>query len=293
MSSLKGDFMKRIINIYIKNKNSVQHYLRDTLIAFRPSNFEKKTLVQFFETEKAAEIIYAVGGDYKQITPGYNRKKLDDMRAGYDKSYYFSGIQFNNDNTYITNPYLHHVTGNPTVTGVKKEGNNFLVIDFDLLQLLEELNLIAHNSLINKINKVVIGTGGILLGVVSLFLILYGGFIFINLFWSTQSLDILHAVFQSIISITIGLAIYDLAKHIIEHEILLKRSMHEESSENAILAKFLNSIIIASSIESLMVVFKIVLEDYSKMINALYLIIAVVLLIFARVALVRYGKSDR
>jgi len=250
-------------------------------------------LIQFFETEKAAELIYAVSSDYKQLTPGYSRKKLDDTRVGYDKSYYFSGIQFNDDSTYITNPYLHHVTGNPTVTGVKKEGNDFLVIDFDLLQLLEELNLIEYNPLINNINKSVIGIGGILLGAVSLFLILYGGFIFISLFWDAQNLDILHAIFQSIISITIGLAIYDLAKHIIEHEILFKGSMHEESSENAILAKFLNSIIIASSIESLMVVFKIVLEDYSKMINALYLIIGVVLLIFARVALVRYGKNDR
>ncbi len=293
MSLLKGDFMKRIINIYIGNKNSVQHYLRDTLIVFHPSDFEKRSLVQFFETEKAAEIIYAVSSDYKQITPGYSRKKLDNTRVGYDKSYYFSGIQFNDDGTYITNPYLHHVSGNPTVTGVKKEGNDFLVIDFDLLQLLEELNLIAHNPLINKINKSIIGIGGTLLGAVSLFLILYGGFIFINIFLGAQNQDVLHVVFQSIISITIGLAIYDLAKHIIEHEVLLKKSMHEESSENAILAKFLNSIIIASSIESLMVVFKIVLEDYSKMINALYLIIGVVLLIFARVALVRYGKSDR
>ncbi len=293
MISVKGDFMKHILNIYFKNKNSVQYYLRDTLIAFHPSNFEKKSLVQFFETGKAAEIIYAVSSDYKQITPGYSRKNLDDTRIGYDKSYYFRGIQFNDDNTYITNPYLHHVTGGPTVTGVKKEGNNFLVIDFDLLRLLEELNLIEHNALINRINKLVIGTGGILLGAVSLFLILYGGFIFTSLFWNAQNLDIFHAVFQSIISITIGLAIYDLAKHIIEHEILFKGGMHEENSENTILAKFLNSIIIASSIESLMVVFKIVLEDYSRMINALYLIIGVALLIFARVALVRYGKDNR
>jgi len=182
MISLKGDFMKHIINIYIKNKKSVQFYLRDTLVAFHPSNFEKKYLVQFFETEKAAEIIYAVSSDYKQLTPGYSRKKLDDTRMGYDKSYYFSGIQFNEDNTYITNPYLHHLTGGPTLTGVKKEGNDFLVIDFDLLRLLEELNLIEHNTLINKINKLVIGTGGILLGAVALFLILYGGFIFISLF---------------------------------------------------------------------------------------------------------------
>ena len=48
---------------------------------------------------------------------------------GYDKSYYFSGIQFKDDSTYITNPYLHHVSGSPTVTVVKKQGNDFLVID--------------------------------------------------------------------------------------------------------------------------------------------------------------------
>ncbi|MDA3945306.1 MAG: hypothetical protein PF439_01315 [Helicobacteraceae bacterium] len=285
--------MKRIIKIYINNKSSVQQYLRDTLTAFHPSNFEKRSLIQFFETEKAAEFIYAVSSGYKQITPGYSRKKSDDTRVGYDKSYYFNGIQFNEDDTYISNPYLHHVTGNPVVTGVKKEGNDFIVIDFDLMQLLEELNFIEHNPLINKTNKFVIGTGGVLLGAVSLFLILYGGFIFISLLWGAPNQDILHAVFQSIISITIGLAIYDLAKHIIEHEILFKSTMHEDSSENAILAKFLNSIIIASSIESLMVIFKIVLDDYSNMINALYLILGVVLLIFARVALVRYGKFDR
>jgi hypothetical protein len=284
--------MKRIVNIYFKNKSSIQYYLRDTLSAFHPLNFEKKSLVQFFETEKAAEIIYAVNSDFKQFTPGYSRNKLDETRVGYDKSYYFSGLQFNDDNTYITNPYLHHLSGSPTVTGVKKEGNDFLVIDFDLLKLLEELNIIEHNTLISKINKLVIGTGGILLGAVSLFLILYGGFIFTSLFFGAQDLNILQAVFQSIISITIGLAIYDLAKHIIVHEILFKGGMHEESSGNMILAKFLNSIIIAASIESLMVVFKIVLEDYSKMINALYLIIGVTLLIFARVALVRYGKGD-
>jgi hypothetical protein len=117
MISLKGNFMKRIITIYIKNKNRVQYYLRAALTAFNPSDFEKRSLIQFFETEKAAEIIYAVSSDYKQI-----------------------------DSTYITNPYLHHVSGSPTVTVVKKQGNDFLVIDFDLLKLLEELNLIRTQS---------------------------------------------------------------------------------------------------------------------------------------------------
>jgi len=284
--------MKRIINVYTENKNSVQFYLRNTIAAFHPKETDKKSLTQFLETDKAAEIIYAVSADFKQITPNYSRKKVDDSRLGYDKSFYFKGIQFIDDHIYITNPYLHHITGSPTITAVKQEGNIFLVIDFDLLRLLEELKLIEHNSLLNKVNKLVVGGGGILLGVVALFLILYGGFIFLTIFAGNLNQDFLQAVFQSIISITIGLAIYDLAKHIIEHEVLFKGNLQIENSGSIILAKFLNSIIIAASIESLMVIFKIVLDDYSKMINALYLIIGITLLIFARVALTRYGECD-
>ena len=282
--------MKRIINTYSENKKSIQFYMRDIIAAFHPSNTNKESLSQFLETEKAAEIIYVVSSDFKQITPNYSRAKSDDSRVGFDKAYYFKNIEFTTYDTYISNPYLHHKTGLPTVTAVKKEGDIFVVIDFDLLRLLEELRLIDSSAIIDKINKVVIGIGGVLLGLVSLFLILYGGVIFLNLFFGTLEQDFLQAVFKSIISITIGLAIYDLAKHIIEHEILFKGRHPNDSIENNILVKFLNSIIIAISIEALMVIFKIVLSDYSQMVNALYLIIGLTLLIFARVALVRYGK---
>ena len=282
--------MKRIVNIYSENKKSIQFYMRDSIAAFHPSDTNKESLSQFLETEKAAEIIYVVSNDFKQITPNYSRVKSDDSRVGFDKAYYFKNIEFTTNDIYITNPYLHHRTGLPTVTAVKKEGDIFLVIDFDLLRLLEELRLIDSSVLVGKINKIVIGMGGVLLGLVSLFLILYGGIVFFNLFFGTLEQDFLQAVFKSIISITIGLAIYDLAKHIIEHEILFKGRDNGDSIENNILVKFLNSIIIAVSIEALMVIFKIVLSDYSQMINALYLIIGLTLLIFSRVALVRYGK---
>ncbi len=282
--------MKRIINTYSENKKSIQFYMRDIITAFHPSDTNKETLSQFLETEKAAEIIYVVSSDFKQITPNYSREELDDSRVGFDKAFYFKNIEFAADDIYITNPYLHHKTGSPTVTAVKKEGDIFLVIDFDLLRLLEELRLIDSRVLLDKINKLVIGAGGVLLGLVSLFLILYGGVVFITMFFGTLEQDFLQAVFKSIISITIGLAIYDLAKHIIEHEIIFKGGYHNDSVENNILVKFLNSIIIAISIEALMVIFKIVLSDYSQMINALYLIVGLTLLIFARVAMVRFGK---
>ena len=89
----------------------------------------------------------------------------------------------------------------------------------------------------------------------------------------------MHEIFTSIISITIGLAIYDLAKTLIENEVLFKTFNYGNDLQSKTLSKFLTSIIIALSIESLMAVFKIVLDDYSKLINAFYLIIGVTLLI--------------
>jgi putative Mn2+ efflux pump MntP len=55
----------------------------------------------------------------------------------------------------------------------------------------------------------------------------------------------------------------------------------EIGEENRLLIRFLTSIIIALSIESLMVVFKIALVDYKEMSNAIYLIGGVSAMIIA------------
>lgn len=272
--------MKRIVTLYTEHRNTIHHYLRHTLENFTATSIEGKNLQRFFDTEKAAEIIYAISHDYIQITPDYGRNYSDNSRIGKNKDYYFQGLLFDKEAIYITNPYLHGITGMPCVTVIKQEEGHFLVVDFDMLKLLEELRLIEHNSLFEKVNKVVMGGGSLLLGLVSVFLILYGGFIFGKVvLLSFNSNEILHEIFTSVISITIGLAIYDLSKTMIENEVLFKTLDPANEIQSKILSKFLTSIIIALSIESLMAVFKIVLDDYSKIINAFYLIVGVTLLI--------------
>ncbi|MEA3315653.1 MAG: hypothetical protein U9Q30_07365, partial [Campylobacterota bacterium] len=83
----------------------------------------------------------------------------------------------------------------------------------------------------------------------------------------------------SIISITLGLAIFDLAKQIFEHEVLFHSFQYPEDKQYKVLGKFLISIIIALSIETLMVVFKIALSDYKEMLSAFYLIIGTTVMI--------------
>lgn len=272
--------MKRVITIYIEHKNSTQFYLRNILEKFHPISLNAQDIKRFFEFEKAAEVIYAVSPTFVQSTPSFGRKDDDESRLGADKSFYFKWVNFTDEAIHVSNPYLHHKTGRPTLTVVKQEKDVYLVADFDMLKLLEELRLIEHNSVLEKVNTIVMGLGGLLLGVVAVFLILYGAYIFGGiLFFHHNQDEVMHKIFTSIISITIGLAIYDLAKTMIENEVLFKRLDYGVEMQSKTLGKFLTSIIIALSIESLMAVFKIVLDDYSKIINAFYLIIGVTLLI--------------
>ncbi len=79
-------------------------------------------------------------------------------------------------------------------------------------------------------------------------------------------------MFKSTILLTLSLAIFDLVKAIFEEEVLGKEKKSGSGEAHQTMVRFLGSIIIALSIESLMLVFKFALTDPSKLIYAVYLI---------------------
>ncbi len=272
--------MKEYIHLYNKHKYSIENFLTNIVqneaIDFR----NKKSIDEMFEHLDALQNVYLVDDHYTQVSPNYYRKAQDDAKIGVKKEHYFSNIRFNDKNIYITNPYLHHRTGKSSVTVVRLLKNEFIIFDIDLLKLLEGLSLIEHNSTFDRVNRFVYGVGGYSLAVISLFLILYGGYIFVNVFFKTDTIYIIDDMFTSIIAITLGLAIYDLAKTIIAHEVLFKGIGSDKGGQYHILGKFLISIIIALSIESLMVVFKIALSDYTALGYAFFLILGVAIMLY-------------
>ena len=156
--------------------------------------------------------------------------------------------------------------------------DTFIVFDFNLLKLLETLRLIEHNAQFEHCNQLIYAMGGVVLGLISLFLIVYGAYTFGSVFFRSAD-EVLHNIFQAIIAITLGLAIYDLAKTILENEVLYKNAGKQREGQYSILGKFLVSIIIALSIESLMVVFKMTLGDYTGLGYAFLLIFGVTMMI--------------
>ena len=105
---------------------------------------------------------------------------------------------------------------------------------------------------------------------------------------STLSLEM---IFKPIIALTLSIAIFDLAKTILEQEVFFKSYSKNAKVETKILTKFLSTIIIALSIEALIVVFKIALNDYDKMINAFYLIAGISLILISLTAFTHFSTK--
>ncbi|WP_345973662.1 hypothetical protein [Sulfurimonas diazotrophicus] len=271
--------MKRIVNQFRQHRHAIEMFLRNRVEDDR-FNFEDEAGIRTaFSHLPFLQMIYLIGPDLKQTSPNYYRRGRDVTRVGTDKSHYFANINLENFSTYMTSPYIHHITGDSSVTLVTADGEGgFVVFDFNLLKLLEALRLIEHNSRFERFKLIVYALGGSTLVAVSLFLILYGAYTFAYVFFHTAD-AMLHEVFKAIIAITLGMAIFDLAKTILENEVMYKNAGRQREGQYALLGKFLVSIIIALSIESLMVVFKITLGDYTGMGYGFLLLLGVTLMI--------------
>jgi len=268
--------MKTVINIYRHHKLSVDNFIA-SLIQSIPQDYVSNA-TSIFARYRYIQLMYGVNESYKQETPIISHKKSDASHIGSDKSHYFSKLKFNDEGIFISNPYIHYRTGKASISVVRKVGNILYVFDIHLVALLEDLKLIEFNSKHDKFKRSVYFLGATLLAFVSMALIFYGGFIFVALMFALQESDFLHDIFKSIIAITLGLAIFDLAKQIFEHEVIFQSFQHSEDKQYKVLGRFLISIIIALSIETLMVVFKIALDDYSQMMSAFYLLIGTTLM---------------
>ncbi len=264
--------MKQVINVYKKHNTTVDIYLTNLVTNLKEDPI--KASKDILRNNKYIQLLYAVDKDFKQISPIICQKKNDDENIGNDKSHYFNKMVLNDNGVYISNPYIHYRTGKASLSVVHFINDIYYVFDVDLISLLEELKLIDFNHTHDNIKRTIYFLGSATLTLVSISLIIYGLYVFGKNIFSSTELDLLHDSFKSIIAVTLGLAIFDLAKQIFEHEVLFQSLEHDEDKQYKVLGRFLISIIIALSIETLLVVFKTALSDKAdNMLSAFYLII--------------------
>jgi len=242
------------------------------------------------------EGVYLLDDKGMQISPSYQQNATQTDDAGQTRStraYYYRAMK--EKRCTITDPYPSLLTQELTVTASQpifdETGKVKYVacLDMPIMSIIKLTHPTSGSSLVGRINKTSYSLFSLALAFVSLLLFVKGVESFVSHGLDYKGLSI-KTIFEATILLTLSLAIFDLVKTIFEEEVMgLHR--HSHSSANRTMVKFLGSIIIALSIEALMLVFKFAITDPDKIEHAVYLIGGVSLLTITLAVYIKLTKQ--
>jgi len=246
-----------------------------------------------------AEVVYALDSNGKQIISNISKnKELRGLGEGEDRSdraYYYRTLKEHRCS--LTEPYPSCVSNKMVVTSsfpIYDEEDNLLCIicvDIALENILKMVHPSSVDSVSGLISKVAYTSFSLALSAVALLLFIKGITSFLHFGTDFYAIDI-NEIFKATILLTLSLAIFDLVKAIFEEEVLGKEKKHDEAGTHQTMVRFLGSIIIALSIEALMLVFKFALTDPGKLQYAVYLITGVSLLLISLSLYMKFSRAE-
>ncbi len=274
--------MQEFIETYTKNSADIENFLIETVRNLGHLQLQEHNKYdKLFNTFPSLELIYICEKEtLTQCSPNIYKDKISESQNGINRKYLLNKIHFNENGISVSAPYISSASGMMCVTVAKLEKDKIYFLDFKMTQLLQRLGLVEIHKQFNIVNKGFYFLISMVMILLSIFTLGYSFFEFINAVIIKAHFSI-EAIFKPIVAVTLGLAIFDLAKTVLEQEVFFKSYSKNSKAEYKVLTKFSITIIIALLIESLMVVFKIALDDYSQMVNAVYLIGGVSFLIIA------------
>lgn len=274
-----------VIERYHEHKHAIHELLASIFAgAFDKDSFNDELLLEhsFKRVTKHypfVELIFTLNSDGVQtsqnITNNISYSKDLNNGLGADRSFrpYFIKAR-ENDGIVVTEPYLSSSNFNLCISTALKYKNTkgevigILVIDIDLANAIEFLmgdrtRKKFHPFFISIYTLIVIG----LFFIVGILLFSAGTEI-INLLIDPNPEDIQLKPFGIIIFLTLALAIFDLGKTTIEEEVLMQKDILRHSSTRRTITRFIATILIAVSIEALLLMFKSVLGSSEYLVNA-------------------------
>lgn len=284
-----------LLRKYEEYQPQIERLLDSIVTALMPRKLEAdeaqlhKTVERLHRSYPFVELLYCIDENGMQATvsaaaPGIDDSKRTEPGIGSDRSnraYYTSAVRNEKIST-VTSPYLSNATHQLAISAVQRyttELNKtaYLVINFNLEKLITFLNGDALRRRVHPAFQIVYAVIGAMLVMVSGLLLFYAG---------KHMFDVVHEhiqattnIFEVVILVTLGLAIFDLGKTILEEEVLLHKDIHHEGSTRRTISRFMSAIVIAVSIESLLLMFKSLLGDASHLNSAVLMLVAAVALL--------------
>ncbi|PUA30744.1 MAG: hypothetical protein B0W54_09880 [Cellvibrio sp. 79] len=283
-----------LLKKYDEYQAQIARLLESIVTSLSPNKLEtdvdhlKEVIKRLHDSYPFVELLYCLDDKGVQTTESAASPTVPDPKRrepglGSDRSkrVYYMLARNNEATATVTQPYLSSATHQLAISAVQRfvDNNNavcYLVINFNLEKLITFLNGDSLRRAVHPFFQVVYGIiGGMLVLVAGLLLFSAGSSLFEVVHEHTNTAT---QAFHLVILVTLGLAIFDLGKTILEEEVLLHKDVHHTGSTRRTISRFMSAIVIAVSIESLLLMFKSLLGDATHLNSA-------VLMLFAAVAL--------
>ncbi len=242
------------------------------------------------------EGVYLLDSRGVQISPTFAATKQIDEDAGKiraDRAYYYRAVR--EGRCTITDPYPSLITGELTVTASQPiydehgELKYVACLDMPLDEVIKISRSTASDKFFINLFKYSYAIFAFALIAVAI-LLFFKGIQSFFVYRITPDHFEIKDVFEATILLTLSLAIFDLAKTLIEEEILGRNKEHSISGPHKTMVRFLGSIIIALSIEALMLVFKFAITDPEKLLYAMYIVAGVAMLLISLAVYIKFTK---
>ena len=253
-------------------------------------------LLKMKADQENCEGVYLLDHRGVQVTPTFTATKQIDDDAGRiraDRAYYYRAVR--EERCTITDPYPSLITGELTVTASQpifdEKGELIYVacIDMPIDEVIKISRQSRLDKFFSKLFQYSYAAFSFALVAVSI-LLFFKGIQSFFVYDITPTHFEIKDVFEATILLTLALAIFDLAKTLIEEEILGRNKEHNISGPHKTMVRFLGSIIIALSIEALMLVFKFAITDPEKLLYAIFIIAGVALLLISLAIYIKFTK---
>lgn len=298
-----------VIEKYEEHRLAIHHLLASILGCFANEKMFEQSQTELTESLNSlcayypfVSLLYLLDVDGKQIcmnVPGtyFKRHPITGQGADRSKRPYFIAAQ-KTDLPVVTEPYLSSVRSELCVSASTKIRNEdgsvkgHVVIDIDLSSTLSFLTGDSRRAYFEPYFKVMYSFIVAGLFTVALVLLYAAGMectkVLLALLEPHEHGEI---PFGAVIYLTLALAIFDLGKTTLEEEVLLYKDILRHSSTRRTITRFIAAIIIAVSIEALLMIFKSALGEGEHIIQAVWIILAAAVLLLSLGVYVYLGSK--
>lgn len=297
-----------IIDYYHLHTNSINE-LMDSILSglndatvFSDADTLQSSMTALEDKYPFVSMLYTINPNGKQLSPNISahQKQTDASQIGKDRSQRPYFVQFDDkQQSTTTTPYLSVEGRNLCVSVMAKVYSEdkqllgYIVLDASLTEVISFMMGDQRRRQFNGLFKCIYAA-------IAMGLFCVVGILFYFSMAELVSIFITDGVsieedyakpFGTIIYLTLALAIFDLAKTTLEEEVLMHKDIFRHSSTRRTITRFIAAILIAVSIEALVLMFKSVMSDSSMLTGAVLMLLAAAALLLALGAYVYLGAK--